>query len=81
MATGWQVSSAGGGRFDLALIFVLLGEPAKVDEGRRKAGDRGDVLPLGPCKEPNDFRLRNVGVVGRSSEPELGALRRGVFLE
>lgn len=59
---------------------MLLGEAANVDEGRRKAGDRGDVLPLGPCKEPNDVRLRSVGVVGCSSEPELGALRRGFFL-
>ena len=63
---------------------MLLGEAASVEEVRRKAGDRGEVLPPVPCKEPNDVRLRNVGVVGRSlppSEPELGTLRRGVFLE
>ena len=63
---------------------MLLGEAARVDEVRRKAGDRGEVFPPVLCKEPNDVRLCNVGVVGRSlppSEPELGALRRGGFLE
>lgn len=63
---------------------MLLGEATRVEEVRRKAGDRGEVLSPVPCKEPIDVRLRNVGVIGRSlapSEPELGALRRGFFLE
>lgn len=63
---------------------MLLGEAARFEEVRRKTGDRGEVLPPVCCKEPNDVRMRNVGVVGRAllpSEPELGALRRGAFLE
>ena len=63
---------------------MLLGEAARAEDVRRKAGDRGEFLPPKPCKELNDVRLCNVGVVGRSlppAEPELGALRRGVLLE
>ena len=63
---------------------MLLGEAARAEEVRRKAGDRGECLPPVPCKELNDVRLRNVGVVGRSLppiEPELGALPRRILLE
>lgn len=63
---------------------MLLGEAARVEEVRRKAGVRGDVLPSVLCKEPDDVRLCNVGVVDRAfppSEPELGALRSRGFLE
>lgn len=77
VAVGCGSSSAGGGRLDLAPIFVPLGEAARAEEVRRKAGDRGEVFPLVARKEPNDVRLRNVGVVDRSLppiEPDLGVL-------
>lgn len=85
VAAGWEYSSAGGGRLDLGpILVVLLGEAARAEEVRRKAGDRGEVLPPVPCKEPKDVRLRNVGVIGRSLPPretELGARRRWAFWE
>ena len=77
VAVGGESSSAGGGRLDLAPILVPLGEAARAEEVRRNTGDRGDVLPPPACKEPNDVRLRNVGVVDRSLppiEPDLGVL-------
>lgn len=63
-------------------MLVLLGEAVRVEEVRRKTGDRGEFFRPVSCKEPNDVRLRNVGVIGRSlppSEPELGTLRKGEF--
>lgn len=51
---------------------MLLGEAARFEEVRRKAGDRGEMRPPVPCKEFNDVRLRNVGVVGRSLLPRGG---------
>ena len=63
---------------------MLLGEAARVEEVRRKAGDRDEVLPPVPCKEPNDVRLRNVVVVGSTlppSEPELGVFPREFSLQ
>ena len=56
----------------------------RCDEVLRKAGDRGGVPPPVPCKELRDARLCSVGVVERSLPPrelELGALRRGDFVE
>ena len=65
-------------------MLALLGEAARFVEARRKAGDRGEALPAVPCKELNDVRLRNAGVVGRSllpSEPVLGTLCGIGFLD
>ena len=57
---------------------MLLGEAARLEEGRRKAGDRGEILPLVPCKEVDDVRLLNLGGCSLlPSEPELGALGKG----
>lgn len=61
-----------------------VGEEVKWEEVRRKAGDRGGVPPPVPCKELKEVRLRSVGVVDRSlppREPELGARRRGAFVD
>ena len=62
---------------------MLLGEAPRVEEVRRKTGDRGDFPPPAACKEPKDVRLCNVGVTGRSllrSDAELGALRNEGFV-
>ena len=71
-----------GGRDDLAPMLVL-GEDAKFEEVRRIIGDRVGVTAPTPCREFNDVRLCNVGVIERSMLPielELGALRRGDFV-
>ena len=60
-------------------ILALLGEAARFEEVRRKAGDRGETVSRVPCKELNDVRLRTVGVVGRSMLLSEGALRTGGF--
>ena len=72
-----------GGRDDLAPMLVL-GEDAKFEEVRRIIGDRVGVTAPTPCREFPDVRLCNVGVIERSMLPielELGALRRGFFVE
>lgn len=64
--------------------MLVLGEDVTCEEVRRSAGDRVGVTAPTPCRELNDVRLCNVGVVERSLLPmelELGALRRGVFIE
>lgn len=70
-------SSTGGGSGVLGPT-PGLGD-ARFEDVRRNAGDRGGVPP---CRELNDARLCNVGVLERSDLPmdaELGVLRNGVF--
>lgn len=44
---------------------------------RRKAGDRGGVIPPTPCNELNEVRFCSVGVIDRSFLPR--ELKLGVF--
>lgn len=78
---GADGSSIEAGSAELAPMLPW-GEFARIEEARRKEGDRGGVAPPTLFKELRDVLFSKVGVVDRAllaMELELGVRRRGLL--